>query len=256
MIWLTMHDPNLGCSSYIIGDEVTGQGVVVDPLGALGVEQYVLSAQDAGIEIGLVIETHVHADHLSCASALASALGVPHAVSVAAPVEFPHQDLQDGELLTLGMLTLEVWLTPGHTPDSLSLIVRDLRRSTKPWAVLTGDSLFVGDVGRPDLADADDAAIRFAAQKQFDSVHRLLALPDGTEVWPAHYGSSPCGGIFMNKSPHSTIGYEREANPFLSMDQDTFVDQTLRLLKPPPEEAQAVRRKNLAGIGSGKDGAS
>jgi hydroxyacylglutathione hydrolase len=247
-----MHNPELGCSSYIIADEVTGHGLVVDPLAALGVDSYVLGAQDAGVTIDMVVETHVHADHESCASELAAALGVKHAVSVHAPAHFAHQDLSDGDLLEFGMLTVEVWETPGHTPDSISLIIRDLRRGTAPWAVLTGDSLFVGDVGRPDLADADDTAIQHAARAQHHSIHRLTSLADGTELWPAHYGSSPCGGIFMNKSPHSTIGYERITNPFLAMDEETFVDQTLRLLKPPPENAQELRQKNLAAA-HGKD---
>ncbi|NMP21930.1 MBL fold metallo-hydrolase [Sulfobacillus harzensis] len=248
MIWQTLQNPELGCNSYLIGDEVTGQGLVVDPLEALGVDHYVLSAQDLGIDIQMVVETHVHADHASCASELAKALGVPHGISHAAPATFPHQDLKDQEVLKFGMLSVEVWETPGHTPDSISLIIRDLRRGTVPWAVLTGDSLFVGDVGRPDLADANEEAVLEAAKKQHASVHRLMGLPDGVELWPAHYGSSPCGGIFMNKSPHSTIGYEREANPFLTMDLDTFVDQTLRLLKPPPEDAAKLREQNLAGI--------
>lgn len=248
MIWQTLQNSDLGCSSYIIGDEVTGKGLVVDPLEALGVDQYVLTAQDLGVDIEMVVETHVHADHLSCASELAQMLGVPHGISQHAPATFSHQDLRDGQTLEFGMLTVDVWETPGHTPDSLSFVIRDLRRGKAPWVVLTGDSLFVGDVGRPDLADADDQAIREAARHQHASVHRLLSLPDGVELWPAHYGSSPCGGIFMNKSPHSTIGYEREANPFLAMDVDTFVEQTLRLLKPPPEEAARLRQQNLAGI--------
>lgn len=248
MIWLTLQNAELGCSSYIIADEVTGQGVAVDPLKALGVDQYVLAAQDAGVEIRAVLETHVHADHESAARALAMALGVPHGLSANAPVAFDRQALRDHDRLAFGLLTVEVWETPGHTPDSLSFIVRDLRRHDAPWAVLTGDSLFVGDVGRPDLVDASGEAVRLAAKAQYASIHRLMTLPDGVEVWPAHYGSSPCGGIFMNKSPHSTIGYERQANPFLTMDEDTFVDQTLRLLKPPPEDAAILRQHNLAGI--------
>jgi len=242
-----LQNAELGCSSYIIGDEVTGQGVVVDPLGALGVDQYVLAAQDLGVDIRMVVETHVHADHASCASALAEVLGVPHGISQHAPATFVHRDLVDGETLAFGMLTVDVWETPGHTPDSLSLIIRDLRRGETPWAVLTGDSLFVGDVGRPDLVDATDDAIREAAGHQHHSIHRLMTLADGVELWPAHYGSSPCGGIFMNKSPHSTIGYERGVNPFLAMDLDTFLDQTLRLLKPPPADAAQLRQQNLSG---------
>ena len=247
MIWQTLQNPELGCNSYLVGDEVTGRGLVVDPLAALGADHYVLAAQDLGINIEMAVETHVHADHASCARELVKSLRVTHGISQHAPVVFSHQDLEEGQILRFGMLSVEVWETPGHTPDSLSLIIRDLRRGTEPWVVLSGDSLFVGDVGRPDLADANETAIRNAARRQYASIHRLMTLPDGVELWPAHYGSSPCGGIFMNKSPHSTIGYERHANPFVAMDEDTFVEQTLRLLKPPPQEAAKLRSQNLTG---------
>ena len=247
MIWQTLQNPELGCNSYLVGDEATGRGLVVDPLGALGASHYVLAAQDLGIDVEMVVETHVHADHASCAHELSQCLRVPHGIGQYAPVVFPHEDLKEGQVLDFGMMSVQVWETPGHTPDSISLIIRDLRRGTVPWVVLSGDSLFVGDVGRPDLADADKAAIRNAARRQYASVRRLMTLPDGVKLWPAHYGSSPCGGIFMNKSPHSTIGYERQANPFVKMDEDAFVEQTLRLLKPPPQEAAKIRQGNLTG---------
>ena len=247
MIWQSLRNPELGCSSYLVGDEVTGRGLVVDPLGVLGADHYVLAAQDLGITIEMVVDTHVHADHVSCARELAGSLGIPYALSRHAPAKFPHETLQEGQMLSFGMLSVEVWETPGHTPDSLSLIIRDLSRGKVPWALLSGDSLFVGDVGRPDLADANEEAIKEAARRQHASVARLMTLADSVELWPAHYGSSPCGGIFMNKSPHSTIGYERQANFFIKMDEETFVDQTLRLLKPPPQEAAQVRHRNLMG---------
>ncbi|PSR22162.1 MAG: MBL fold metallo-hydrolase [Sulfobacillus acidophilus] len=246
MIWYPMNDPSLGCSSFIVGDSASGEGIVVDPLGAIGVSDYVLAAQDLGITVVEVVETHVHADHASCARELAAALGVSHGLSHRAPAQFPFHKLSEGDVLTVGSVTLTVWETPGHTPDSISLVVRDKRRGDDAWAVLTGDSLFVGDVGRPDLADADPQMIRRASHDQFHSVNRLMALPDFTEVWPAHYGASPCGGLFMDQRTNSTIGYERRYNPFLRIaDAETFVEQQQRLLKPQPEEAQKLRAQNL-----------
>lgn len=244
-IWLHLPDTQRGCNSFILGDETTAQGVVVDPLASLGAEHYILAAMDARVEIRMVVETHVHADHESCAAALAELLGVPHGLSHRAPAGYDFQPLHDGERLLWGTLGLEVWETPGHTPDSISLLVRDLRRGDMPWAALTGDSLFVGDVGRPDLAEANEAAIQRAAREQYETIRRLVELPEGTELWPAHYGASPCGGLFMSRRTHSTIGYERAANPFVKLDADAFVEQTLRLLKPPPIEAAELRRKNL-----------
>ncbi len=246
MIWHPIHDPDLGCSSFIVGDSITGEGIVVDPLGKLGMSAYVLTAQDLGLTVVEVIETHVHADHASCARELAAELGIPHGLSHQAPAQFSFHQLRDGDVLTVGSVTLMVWETPGHTPDSISLVVRDTRRGPDAWAVLTGDSLFVGDVGRPDLADADPQMIRRASHDQYHSVNRLMTLPDFTEVWPAHYGASPCGGLFMDPRTNSTIGYERRYNPFVRVaDVETFIDQQQRLLKPPPENAQKLRAQNL-----------
>lgn len=246
MIWQPIHDPQLGCTSFVIGDAITGQGVVVDPLGAVGADAYVLAAQDLGLNIVEVVETHVHADHRSCAVELATSLGIPLGLSHRAPAKYDFKPLRQGDVIDLGQVSLAVWETPGHTPDSISLLVTDRGRGTDPWAVLTGDSLFVGDVGRPDLADPNPEAIRQASEDQYHSVHRLMALPDFTEVWPAHYGASPCGGLFMDRRPQSTIGYERLYNRFIQMGElDTFVEQQQRLLKPPPEGAKQIREQNL-----------
>lgn len=246
MLWKVLHDAELGCSSYIVGDESTGQVGVIDPLGKLGAAEYLLEAQDLGATIAFVAETHVHADHLSCAQELAHAAGAPHILSHEAPAAFPFQAVREGETLEIGHVSLGVWETPGHTRDSLSFLVTDHARSADAWAVLTGDSLFVGDVGRPDLVNADDAAILEAARTQHASVQRLASLPDFTEIWPAHYGSSPCGGLFMSKKPSSTIGYEKRNNRFLHLrDAEAFARSTLRLLKPPPEDAGRIRSANL-----------
>jgi hydroxyacylglutathione hydrolase len=246
MIWKVIQNPTLGCNSFLIGDEISGQGVVVDPLAQVGVEAYILSAHDLGMQIIEVLETHVHADHVSCALDLTKELSVPYRISRHAPAVFAFTPLADDTRLHYGALTIDVWETPGHTKDSVSLILYDLARGLDPWAVLTGDSLFVGDVGRPDLVDADETAVRLAALDQYHSIQRLMTLPDWTELWPAHYGSSPCGGIFMNRRPQSTIGYERRLNPFVHLsDPDIFVEETLRYLKPPPEEADSIRTANL-----------
>ncbi|MCY0878885.1 MAG: MBL fold metallo-hydrolase [Firmicutes bacterium] len=246
MIWQPIQDAELGCLSYIVGDPTTGEAIVVDPLGAVGAETYILAAQDLGVNLVKVIETHVHADHASSARTLSQLLGVPHALSHRAPASFAFEPLTDGDEWQMGQVHIRVWETPGHTPDSISILVADVRRSREPWLVLTGDSLFVGDVGRPDLADPNPEAIHEASVNQYHSVRRLMSLPDFTEVWPAHYGSSPCGGLFMDKKPNSTIGFERRFNPFVNMeDVETFVTQQQRLLKPPPAEAAELRRKNL-----------
>ena len=246
MIWQPIRDPVLGCSSFLLGDEVTGVGLVVDALGSVGPDAYILAAQEAGLAIGFVVETHVHADHASAAAGLADALGLPVTLSHKAEASFPMNPVQDGAEIALGSLVVTVWETPGHTPDSVSLIVRDKTRSDDPWLVMTGDSLFVGDVGRPDLVDAEPELIRRAAQDQYESVHRLMTLPDFTELHPAHYGSSPCGGLFMSKKPESTIGYERRTNRMLAIDDpDEFAALQLNLLKPPPPDAARLRKLNL-----------
>lgn len=246
MFWQPFRDPVLGCSSFLLGDDVTGSGLVVDALGSVGHETYILAAQEAGLAIEFVVETHVHADHASAAASLAHALGLPVTLSHRAKASFPANPVQDGAEIALGSVVVTVWETPGHTPDSLSLIVRDRTRSDDPWLVMTGDSLFVGDVGRPDLVDADPDLIRRAAHDQYASVRRLMTLPDFTELHPAHYGSSPCGGLFMSKKPESTIGYERRSNRMLAINNaDEFTTLQLNLLKPPPADAVRLRRLNL-----------
>lgn len=246
ILWQVLQDPANGCSSYVVGDETVAEAIVVDPLGAVGAEAYLLAAQELGVTITHIVETHVHADHLSAARELAALTGLTVSLGRAAPAVYPFRALADGDMLELGRLALTVWETPGHTPDSISLLVRDRLRGEDPWLVLTGDSLFVGDVGRPDLADPDPAQVEAAARQQFASVRRLMSLPDYVEVHPAHYGASPCGGLFMSAKPSSTIGYERRFNRMVQIpDPEAFVAQQLRLIKPPPEQAAALRGRNL-----------
>ncbi|AKA48258.1 beta-lactamase [uncultured archaeon] len=245
MIWKVMRDENLGCNSYLLGDEVTGTGMVVDPLESVGATEYIMTAQDLGITINHVVETHVHADHRSGARELAKSLGLKVSFGARAAVSYDFQPLSEGQKLSLGSVEVEVLETPGHTPESISLVVRDTQRGDDPMLVMTGDSLFVGDVGRPDLQDAGDDEIIQASRMQFESVRKILNLPDYTELYPAHYGASKCGGLFMSKKPSSTVGYEKKFN-FLAKisDVDEFVDRQMKLLKPPPEEAREIRAVN------------
>lgn len=246
MIWKVIRDEELGCSSYLFGDEVSGEGMVVDPLESAGSAEYVLTAQDLGISISKVVETHVHADHRSAARSLAENLGVLVSFGHKAAVNFEFDPLGEGDRIDAGSVGVEVIETPGHTPDSISLVVSDLQRGNDPVLVITGDSLFVGDVGRPDLQDEGMGQILKASRDQFESVRKLLSLPDFTEVYPAHYGASKCGGLFMSRKPSSTIGYERKYNRLAAIgDVEEFVDRQMKLLKPPPDEARDIRAVNV-----------
>jgi len=247
MVFTPILDPALGCASYLFGDDAIGSAVVVDPLESVGADGYILRAAEMGLTIEHIIETHVHADHPSAAGTLSAAVGVPVAMHPLARPAFPHAALADETRLDVGSLAVTVWHTPGHTPDSLSLVVADLTRAPEPWFVLTGDALFVGDVGRPDLVDGSDEAVRRAAGDLYRSVHeRLMSLPDDVEVYPAHYGASACGGLFMSRKPWSTIGFERRTNRAVQADSpDAFVRHVLALLKPAPPEAAILRRRNL-----------
>jgi len=217
---------------------------VVDP--RQDVEPYLEAAAQAGLRITHIIETHVHADHLSGASRLARVTGAPVLVHAAAPVEFPHVDLADEDGHELGSVRLQVLHTPGHTPDSVALVVTDVSRGPEPWFALTGDTLFAGGVGRPDLFGVEDG--RVLAAELYRSLHeRLLALPDHVEIYPAHFAGAACGKGLSGK-PVSTIGFERRFNPALqARDPTTFAALVLADLPPAPAEFAEIRRRNLRG---------
>jgi glyoxylase-like metal-dependent hydrolase (beta-lactamase superfamily II) len=168
------------------------------------------------MRIEAVISTHVHADHLSGERELAKRTGAELYLHRSADVTFPTTPLDDAAEISLGNVVIRVLHTPGHTPESISLLVTDRTRAPEPWFVLTGDTLFVGDVGRPDFGGID------AGRELYDSLQRLMALPDHVEVYPAHISGSPCGRAMSGK-PSSTIGYERRNNPALQhRDVDAF----------------------------------
>ena len=207
---------------------------------------YLEAAGQKSMRITHIFETHVQADHLSGARRLSEATGAPVFYHAAAPVAFRHDTLEDGEALELGNVRVDVLHTPGHTPDSVSLLVTDRTRAPEPWFVLTGDTLFSGGVGRPDLLGAGQE--RSLAERLYDSLWgRLLALPDHLEVFPAHFGGAACGKGLSGK-PGSTIGFERRFNPALQMSaRDKFIDFVLADLPPQPASFAENRRRNLAG---------
>jgi glyoxylase-like metal-dependent hydrolase (beta-lactamase superfamily II) len=208
------------------------------------IEPYLAAAAQKSMRITHVFETHVQADHRSGARALAAATGAAVLVHAAAGVQFRHVPVDDGEDHELGNVLVSVLHTPGHTPEGVSLLVTDRSRAPEPWFVLTGDTLFAGGVGRPDLL-GQGAETRLAEQLH-ESVHgRLLALPDHVEVYPAHFGGAACGKGLSGK-PGSTIGFERRFNPALQLrSRDEFVRFVLADLPPEPPAFAENRRRNL-----------
>jgi glyoxylase-like metal-dependent hydrolase (beta-lactamase superfamily II) len=208
------------------------------------IEPYLEAAGQKGMRITHIFETHVQADHLSGARRLAATTGAPILYHASADVRFPHIDVEDGEEHELGNVRVSVLHTPGHTPDSVCLLVTDRTRAPEPWFVLTGDTLFSGGVGRPDLLGAGTETRQ--AEQLYDSLFgKLLALPDHIEVFPAHFSGAACGKGLSGK-PGSTIGFERRFNPALQFrTKEDFVRFVLADLPPEPTEFALNRRKNL-----------
>ena len=234
------HD-DLGCASYLIGDEDAGVAAVVDP--KLDIEEYLTLARYLGVSIEHVLETHTHADHVSGHGRLAAATGATIHIHRAAEPGYAHEPFDDGWELELGALRVRALHTPGHRPEHTAFLLLDTARGDDaPWAVLAGDSLFVGDVARPDLAiDREEGA-----RGVFRSLHRsLLSLPGEVELWPGHLGGSMCGGPGMDLKVSSTIGFERAHNPTLAIDdEDAFVRAALATLGPQPPNFRNIVEVN------------
>jgi glyoxylase-like metal-dependent hydrolase (beta-lactamase superfamily II) len=234
-----------GCASYLFGCLTHGTLAVVDPHEAL-VERYLAEADAAAAPIAAVFETHVQADHVSGLPALVEATGATAYLPAGAGVEFPHVALGDGDVVELGNTVVTALATPGHAPAHNAYVVADLRRGTdEPWLVFTGDSLLVGDVGRPDLhAGGDPAPL---ARELYSSLARLLELPDRVAVYPSHYAGSVCGRA-LSGNPFSTIGFERRHNQALAAaDAESFARALLVDLPPPPADQAEIVAANKRG---------
>jgi glyoxylase-like metal-dependent hydrolase (beta-lactamase superfamily II)/rhodanese-related sulfurtransferase len=248
MIFTQFVDDALGCASYLVGDPGTGQAAVVDP--AYAIEQYLEEAERRAVRIVRVVETHTHADHLSGHGRLALEHGVPVSIHPAAEAEYPHDPIEDGDEIALGDIVLRCIHTPGHRPEHCCIAVSDLTRGPEPWIVLTGDSLFVGDAARPDLA----VEAREGAEGLFHSLRRLVELGDGVEVYPGHVAGSLCGKAMSSKAS-TTIGFERRFNPALAYDDVAlFVAESAGISTPrPPNMERIVELNRGPFLGAGPD---
>jgi hydroxyacylglutathione hydrolase len=232
-----LHD-DLGCASYVVADG--DEAAVIDPKWE--VEDYLALAEEHGFRIAHVLETHNHADHVSGHGRLAALTGARIYVSAEARVEYDHEPLSDGSIVKVGNASIVALATPGHRPEHLAYLVRDEGRSDAPWLVVTGDSLFVGDLARPDLAVEPEEG----AKGLYRSLQRLLELEDFAEVWPGHIGGSLCGGAGMSEKPASTIGFERRYNRFAAIaDERDFVRQLTGNLAPQPPNFERIVELNL-----------
>lgn len=226
------------CASYLVGCPTEGVAAIVDP--QTDVSYYTDAAAAYGLQITDVIDSHIHADHPSVARQLAEKTGGTLRLGRGAEVGFPFEPLADGQVVQVGNRRMEVIHTPGHTPEHVCLLVDD-------WFVLSGDTLFVGDVGRVDLtlAQIDQAELRARAETLHMSLQRLLQLPDHIEIYPGHFAGSTCGRGMDGKTI-STIGRERRANPALNLDRQSFADYQVANLPPPPEDFDRIKRANVA----------
>jgi rhodanese-related sulfurtransferase/glyoxylase-like metal-dependent hydrolase (beta-lactamase superfamily II) len=240
MLFRQIIHEDLGCASYLVADREAGVAAVVDP--QWDIEPYRRLARLHGVRIGHVLETHNHADHVSGHGRLARAAGAKIHVNALAGAEYEHEPFEDGWVLRLGEVTIEAVHAPGHRPEHTCFLLRDEGRGGEPWALLSGDSLFIGDVARPDLA----VEPRQGAADMHRSLHgRLLGLDDAVEVWPGHLGGSLCGGSGLDLKTSSTIGFERRHNPALAIaDRDEFVSRTVASLGDKPPNVERIVNLN------------
>jgi glyoxylase-like metal-dependent hydrolase (beta-lactamase superfamily II) len=236
--------PDTACASYLFGCTTHGRLAVADPHASL-VEEYLDAAEQIGSPIVALFETHVQADHISGLPELAARTGATAYLPADAGVAFEHKAVDDGDQVELGNTILTAIATPGHAPAHHSYVVTDLRRGEEPWLVFTGDSLLIGDVGRPDLHVPGDA--HGQARLLHASLRRLLELPDHVVVYPSHFGGSVCGrGLSGN--PISSIGFERTHDPLLALeDEEVFAAELLADLPPRPANQTSIVAANRAG---------
>jgi hydroxyacylglutathione hydrolase len=226
-------DERCGCASYLIASRQAREAAIVDP--AVVTDEYEALLRERGFRLRYVIDTHVHADHVSGARTLATRHGAELCLHQSAGVSYPFRPLSDGEEVALGPLRLRVVHTPGHRHELISLLVVNPPRSAEPSMVLTGDSMLVGDVGRPDFGGGDPAA-------QFESMVRLLSLPDWVAVFPGHF-EGPCGKGMCGR-PSTTIGFERRFSPLLQQEREAFVTALTDGVPPRPLNMTAIEATN------------
>ena len=224
--------------SYLIGCGGRAVAAVVDPAG--DIRPYLDAADAGGMRIAYVIDTHVHADHLSCGRELARTMRAEYVLGAKAGVSIPFKPARDGDTLPLGNVTIEVMHTPGHTPEHICLIIRDRTRADEPWFVLTGHTLMIGDVGRTELATSPQEG----ARDLFRSLRRISALPDYVEVLPGAYAGSVCGRSLSGK-PWSTLGFEKRYNKALGIASEAeFIAHMEADVPPAPPDAARIREMN------------
>jgi hydroxyacylglutathione hydrolase len=234
MIFRPFYYFDLGCAAYLFGCSTFGKCAVVDAR-ADDVEAYAAFATAKNMRITHVIDTHIHADHRSGGLKLAQRVGADYCLHESADVKLPFTPLRDGQQIDLGNTKATVLHTPGHSPESICLVVTDLRRGPAPWFALTGDTLFVGAVGRPDLPGQAEEN----AERLYSSIHeKLLALPDDVEIYPGHFSGSVCGTGLSGK-PASTIAFERRWNLMLSLGRKAFV-AAFSDVPPKPEGMERI----------------
>ncbi|MBF6568653.1 MAG: MBL fold metallo-hydrolase [Candidatus Binataceae bacterium] len=244
MIFKPFYYFDTGCAAYVFGCSTLGKCAVVDPQ-ARDIESYAAFAETKGMRITHVIDTHLHADHLSGGRSMAALAGAVYCLHRSAEVWFAFAPLDDGQTIELGNTIVQVIHTPGHTSESICLLVSDLRRGPEPWFLLSGDTLFVGAVGRPDLPGhtRDNAAQLYASLQE-----KLLTLPATLEVYPAHFAGSACGAGMSGK-PATTLAFEQRWNPTLALNRDDFIATVSEGIPAKPAAMEAILRANqgLAG---------
>jgi hydroxyacylglutathione hydrolase len=234
----------LGCASYIVGCEAKGIAAVIDP--DREVQKYLEAAENRGLKITHVIETHLHADHVSGNTDLAASTGADIYVHESSGAEYAHKQLKHEDVIELGNIRLRVIHTPGHTPESITLLVSDTTRAEEPWLALTGDTLFVGDIGRPDLVGVK--AARGLANNMYESLfEKILPLHDSLLIYPGHGAGSLCGKS-IGAMRSTTLGFERKYNPSLSpRERDEFVEFAINGLPEQPGNHKRIKAMNRKG---------
>ncbi|MDX6480917.1 MAG: hypothetical protein QOG85_1427 [Gaiellaceae bacterium] len=241
MLFKQFLNDDLGCASYLVGDEHTGEAAVIDPPYAI--EPIIEEAARRGVELCCSLETHTHADHVSGHGRLALEHGIPVRVHSLAEASFEHEPLEDGTEVVLGDVVVRAIHTPGHRPEHCCFSVTDRSRGDEPWLVLTGDCLFVGDAGRPDLA----VEAQEGAEGQFHSLRRLAELPDGVEVYPGHVAGSLCGAAMSSKAS-TTIGFEKRFNHALHGELADFIASALGPPPPRPPNMERIVELNRGAL--------